>query len=92
MHTLLSPDICPYIDQNCNTHAQCICCLANGSMEMELTKELLSFKREHNFSLAMISRSTGLSPSTVKRALSGQRLSPLTRSKLYHMMWYYGDR
>lgn len=92
MNTLLSPGTCPYVDQNCNAHAQCICCVANGSMEMELTWKLLSFKREHNLSSAMIARNTGLNPSTVKRALSGKKLSPLTMSKLYHMMWYYGDR
>lgn len=90
MNTLLNPDICPYTDQNCNTHAQCICCLAHGSVEMELAWELLSFKKKHNLSLAMIARSTGLNPSTVKRALSGKKLSPLTRSKLYRMMRLWG--
>lgn len=92
MNTLINPETCLYVDQNCNTHAQCICCVANGSMEMELTRKLLSFKREHNLNSAMIARSTGLNPATVKRALSGKKLSPLTVSKLYHMMWYYGDR
>lgn len=92
MNTLLNPDTCPYTDQDCNTHAQCACCLANGTIEMEFLKALLSFKREHSFSLAMISRITGLSPSTVKRAFAGKRLSPLTVSKLYHMMWYYGGQ
>lgn len=92
MNTLLNPDICPYTDQNCNTHAQCACCLANGSLEMELTWKLLCFKRKYNFSVSMIARNTSLSSSTIKRALAGKKLNPLTVSKLYHMMEYYGGR
>lgn len=89
MNTLLNPETCPYDDQNCNTHAQCTYCVANGSMEMELTWKLLCFKRKYNLSAAIIARNTGLSSPTIKRALEGKKLNPLTVSKLYHMMWYY---
>lgn len=92
MNTLLNPETCPYVDQNCNTHAQCTCCIANGSAEMELICRLLSFKRKYSLSPSIIARITGLNPSTVKRALSGKKLSPLTMAKLYHMMEYYDGR